>query len=127
MSDEKNPFDTFSSETLRRAEQMCSGLEVGLSLDRRGRSVLFRGAVADLDKRAGNEVAVTVAEVDHDPGFTLISESPFEACKNALLVFRRPPNQDVRYLGSHKASAPGSRGEADQNRHVAKFVIEKQL
>lgn len=127
MADEKNPFDTFSDDTLRRAEEMCSGLGIGLSLERRGRSILFRGAIADLDNRTSDHVPVTVAEVDHDPGFTLILDHPIEACARALLVFRRPPAQDVRYLGHHKASSPGQRGEADQGQHIVHFAIERQL
>ena len=127
MADEKDPFETFSGETLRRAEEMCSGLGLGLSLERRGQSVLYRGALADLDDRAGDHIPVTVAEVGHDPGFTLILEHPIEACVKALLVFRRPPAQDVRYLGHHPASRPGKRGEADQGRHIVHFTIEKQL
>lgn len=127
MADEKDPFDTLSGDTLRKAEEMCSGLGLGLSLERRGQSILYRGAVADLDDRASDDTPVTVAEVGHDPGFTLIVDHPMEACARALLVFRRPPTQDVRYLGHHQASRPGNRGEEDQGRHIVHFNIERQL
>lgn len=127
MSDKKDPFETLSDDTLRRAEELCAGLGVGLSLERRGRAVLHRGAITDLDDPVAGHVAVTVAEVDHDPGFTLISEQPLPGCSRALLVFRRPPMQDMRYLGHHKDSEPGKRGEADQGKHIIHFTIDQQM
>jgi hypothetical protein len=126
MADEKDPFETFSSETMKRAEEMCSGLSIGLSLERRGRAVLYRGAIADLDDHNSLHVPVTVAEIEHDPGFTLILEEKLAPCNRALLVFRRPPSQDVKYIGHHKGSEPGKRGEEDQGKHVVRFVIDQQ-
>lgn len=127
MVEKKDPFDTLSSETLRRAEELCSGLSVGLSLERRGRAVLYRGAISNLDDPRGESIPVTVAEVDHDPGFTLIADRPLEACRRAVLVFRRPPMQDMRFAGYHKASEPGKRGEQDHGRHIVHFNIDRNL
>lgn len=127
MSDKKDPFETLTSETLRRAEEMCAGLGSGLSLERRGRALLHRGAITDLDNPSAGHVAVTVAEVEHDPGFTLIADQPLTSCRRALLVFRRPPSQDMRYLGYHKDSEPGKRGEADQGRHIVHFNIDQPV
>ena len=49
MAKEDDPFDTFSSETMKRAEEMCAGLSLNMSLERRGHSKLYHGAVTDLD------------------------------------------------------------------------------
>jgi hypothetical protein len=123
MIGKKDPFDTLTSDTLRRAEEMCAGLTSSLSLDRRGRSRFFNGAVADLDEPRGDNIAVTVAATDNQPWFTLISDQPLKACKNALLVFRSPPAEDMKYLGSYKDSKPGNRGEQDAGRYVVQFNI----
>lgn len=127
MSDKNDPFERFSSDTLRRADELCSGLEVGLSLDRRGRAMLYPGAVTDLEDQNAGHVSVTVAEVDHDPGFTLIADAPLLACRRALLVFRRPPGEDARYIGHFGVSKPGNRSESDRDKHVVQFTIDQSV
>ncbi|AKS42422.1 hypothetical protein WM2015_2057 [Wenzhouxiangella marina] len=127
MADDTDPFETFSSETLRRAEEMCAGLSLNLSLDRRGQSKIFNGAVSDLDDPAGRHVSVTVAEVGDRPWFTLISDRPLAASRNALLVFRVPPGQDRKFIGRHAASEPGKRGSDDAKRQVVRFEIIRDV
>ncbi len=123
MANKDDPFDTFSSETLKRAEEMCAGLSLNMTLDRRGHSKHYSGAVTDLEDPHKRNISVMVAEVDNQPYFTLISDKPLNACRHALLVFRIPPNQDMKYVGKHGDSEPGKRGEEDQHRHVVRFDI----
>ena len=123
MSQGKDKFDTLSEETMRRAEELCSGLSLSLSLDRRGQAHLYDGAVTDLDQPRGRNISVVVAENGDKPWFTLISDEPLEACRHALLVFRKPPGQDLKYVGRYKTSSPGKRGEQDRDRFVTTFDI----
>ncbi len=121
--DDKDPFETFSSHTLKRAEEMCAGLSSGLSLDRRGRSTFYQGAITDLDDTRRRTIPVTVVETDVRPWLTLISDLAVSSCKNALLVYRTPPSKDMKYVGRHKAAEPGKRGDDDRSRFVTRFEI----
>ncbi len=123
MSQGKDPFDTLTSDTLRRAEEMCSGLSLNLSLDRRGKATLHNGVVTDLDQPRGRNIPVVVAEDGDKPWFTLVAEEPLLACSNALLVFRKPPNEIMKYVGRFKNASPGKRGEQDRDRFVTTFDI----
>lgn len=123
MNDRKDPFETLSDATMRRAEEMCSGLSMNLSLDRRGQALLYNGAVTDLDQPDGLNIPVVVAEDGDKPWFVLVAQEPLAACSNALLVFRKPPNQDMKYIGRFKNASPGKRGERDRNRFVTTFDI----
>lgn len=127
MAKEDDPFDTFSSETMKRAEEMCAGLSLNMTLERRGHSKLYHGAVTDLDDPKKRNISVTVAEVDNQPYFTLVSDRPLTACRNALLVYRVPPSQDMKYVGKHGDSEPGKRGEEDQSRQVVRFNILRDV
>jgi len=123
MTGNDDPFDAFSKETLRRAEEMCSKLSLDLSIDRRGRSRLYNGAVSDLDDPKGKHLSLTVAALDNQPWFTLISDHPLQPCRHALLVFRRSPTQDEKFVGRLSESEPGKRGGEDANRFVTRFDI----
>ncbi|MFU8830538.1 MAG: hypothetical protein ACNA7J_00155 [Wenzhouxiangella sp.] len=121
--DDKDPFETFSSHTLKRAEEMCSGLSSGLSLDRRGQSSFYQGAITDLDDTRRRTIPVTVVETEGRSWFTLIMGEALSSCKNALLVYRTPPSKDMKYVGRHEAAEPGKRGEDDRGRFVTRFEI----
>jgi hypothetical protein len=123
MAGNDDPFDTFSKETLRRADEMCAKLSLDLRIDRRGRSRLYNGAVSDLDDPKGKHQSLTVAAVGDQPWFTLISDSPLQPCRHALLVFRKSPTDDVKYVGRLSESEPGKRGGEDANRFVTRFDI----
>ncbi len=123
MTRDKDPFDILGDSTLQRAEELCSGLGTNLSLDRRGKARFFRGALTDLDDPHKKDIPVTVAEIEHVPWFTLISDQTLPASNNALLVFRMPPSKDMKYIGKHAEFEPGKRGEQDQGRFVVRFNI----
>lgn len=123
MSGNDDPFDTFSEQTLRRAEEMCEGLEMGLSLDRRGQARHYRGFLTDLSDLEEHNIEVDVAEVSDQPWVTVVTDRPLDACDKALLVFRMPPAEDMKYFGRHTAARPGKRGEPDRGRYVLTFEI----
>lgn len=129
MTQDKDPFNTLEDETLRRAEEMCANLGSGLSLDRRGQAMLYDGSVADLDDpiRRVNPVLVTVAETADQPWLTLVSDFPLKATRNALLVYKVPPGQHLKYTGEHGDSQPGKRGPADEGRFVVRFNIVRDV
>ncbi|MGY6589042.1 MAG: hypothetical protein ACXIUB_12235 [Wenzhouxiangella sp.] len=129
MNESKDPFEWLGSETLNKAEALCGELDSRLSIDRRTRARYFPGSIVDQDAdgKPQRPVAVTVAETTSQPWVTLITEQPLSACRNAVLSYKVPPGNTVRYEGRHKASEPGKRGEADQGKHVVRFDILKNL
>lgn len=129
MNESKDPFEWLGTETLGKAEALCGELDSRLTLDRRTKATYFPGSMVDQDAegRPQQAVAVTVAETTIQPWVTLISNQPLPACRNAILSYRVPPGQTLRYQGNHKASEPGKRGEADQGKHVVRFNIVRNL
>lgn len=123
MAQDKDPFNTFSEETLRRAEEMCSELSLDLQIERRGTSRLFNGAISDLDDPQGRVQSLTVAEVDGHHWLTLISDKPLNTQRHALLVFRKSVAEDMKFVGKLGESEPGKRGGDDANRFVTRFDI----
>lgn len=123
MPHDKDPFDTLTDATLKRAEELCAGLGTSLSIDRRGKARFFRGALTDLDDPLKKDIPVTVAEIEDVPWFTLISDQSLPACNNALLVFRVPPAENMKYIGKHGEFRPGKRGDQDRGRYVVRFNI----
>ena len=129
MNESKDPYEWLGAETLNKAEALVGELDSRLSVDRRTRARYFPGAIvdADADTRTRRVVAVTVAETTSQPWMTLISDQPLPACRNAILAYKVPPGDTLRYLGRHKASEPGRRGESDEGKHVVRFDIVKNV
>jgi len=121
MADSKDPFDTFTEETLRRAEEMCSKLSLDLTIDRRGRSTLYSGVMSYLNDPAWEHQAITVAEFDENPWLTLISRRPLDAGRRALLVYRKSLAEDVKLVGKLSESEHGRRHEEDTDRYITRF------
>lgn len=113
MSRDKELFETITSETHRRAEEMCSSLSTNLGLERRGQTTYYQGAVSDMGAGNSRFVKVTVAESGKNKDLTVISETPLNETNKALLVYRLAPGQDLKYLGRHKDSRPGTRQDDD--------------
>ena len=110
MAKDKDPFDTFSSETLKRADEMCAGLSSSLGLDRRGEAQMYDGAVTDLEEHNAEAHRVVVAE--HG---AVITRRPLAEVNRALLVYRRGPTEDARMIGRLEASREGRREEDRQS------------
>lgn len=119
MADDKDPFDTFSSETMKRAEEMCAGLSSSLGLDRRGEASMFDGAVTNLEEHNAQARRIVVAEHGADT-LVVISQRPLEACRRALLVYRRGPAEDAKLIGELEASREGQR-EEDRRSTAAEY------
>ena len=126
MANDKDPYTSFNDDTLRRAEEMCKELGSGLSLDRRGQSQVFQGALTDIDDSGERRLAVLVVEQSDQPWVMMIADQPLERCRNALLVFRTGPGQDMKFLGRHDASRPGQRS-GDEGKHVCRFEILRDV
>jgi len=130
MRDEDDSIYEFvSDDTIKRAEEMCSSLGSNIGLERRGQTTYYQGAVSDMQSAGGKFHKVTVA----DPGkssdqFTLISDEALPSSKNALLVFRAGPGEDLKYLGRHADTRPGQRQDDDEaGRHITTYTILKDV
>lgn len=111
MSNDRDPFEVFSEDTLKRAEEMCAGFSDSLSLDRRGQTTFYEGAVSDLSGPVSNAVPVTVADSGKSASLTLISRKALNKCREALLVYRIPPGRDAKLIGNHVETRHGRRAE----------------
>ncbi len=123
MTESKDPFNTFTDETLRRAEEMCSKLSLDFTIDRRGHSTLYTGAMSYLSDPVWEHQTVTVAESDDNPWLTLISDKPLNAERRVLLVFRKSKAEDVKVIGKLSESEPGRRKPEDDARYITRFDV----
>jgi hypothetical protein len=124
MSRDKELFEALTSDTVKRAEEMCASLSTTLGLERRGQTTYYQGAISDMSASASRFTKVTVAESGRARNLTVISEKPLSESRKALLVFRTGPGQDMKYLGVHKDSRAGNRqDDEDKNLFFAQFDI----
>ena len=130
MRDEDDSIYEFvSDDTIKRAEEMCSSLSSTIGLERRGQTTYYQGAISDMEGSGGRFSKVTVADSGKSSDqFTLISEQPLPSSKNALLVFRAGPGQDLKYLGRHAETRRGQRQEDDEaERHITTYTILRDV
>lgn len=125
---DKELFETITSDTVRRAEEMCASLSTKLGLERRGQTTYYEGAISDMEASKVRFTKVTVAETGRNRALTVISEQPLPENRKALLVYRMAPGRDMKYLGRHKASRPGNRQEdREKNRFFTQFDIVQDV
>ena len=112
-------------ETLQRAEAMCSGLSLSLSIERRGQTLLQEGMLDDLsmDRRP---TRVTVAEVPGEPQLTLISSEALGSAEHAMLIVNSAVGQQSRLIGRHSSSRPGRRATDGPDTQVTAFSVERE-
>lgn len=113
MTRDKELFEAVSTDTLKRAEEMCASLSTNLGLERRGQTTYYQGAISDMDAGKARFTKVTVAETGRNRVLTVISDEPLAETKKALLVYRAAPGRDMKYVGRHEASRPGTRQDDD--------------
>lgn len=126
MPEDKDPYETFTSETMKRAEEMCAGLSVGLSLDRRGEATMYDGAITDLHVHHAEPKRVMVAEHGSGETVVVVSHRELAECDRALLVYRRGPTEDCKLIGRLEESRDGQREEdrrASPREYFARFHI----
>jgi hypothetical protein len=123
MTESKDPFNIFTDETLRRAEELCEKLSLEFTVDRRGRSTLYSGVMSYLSGPVWEHHPVTVAVYDENPWFTLISDRPLDAGSRVLLVFRKAVDDDVKLIGKLSESEHGRRHPEDAERYITRFDI----
>lgn len=126
---EDDIYEFVATDTIKRAEEMCSSLSSTLGLERRGQTTFYQGALSDMNQGNSRFIKVTVA--DSDPSsdqLTLIAEEPLPSSSNALLVYRAGPGDDLKYLGRHKESRPGERQEDEEHPpHITSYTILRDV
>lgn len=127
MSRDKEIFETITSDTLRRAEEMCSSLSTSLGLERRGQTTYYPGAISDMNQSGSRFIKVTVAESNQNNTLTVVSDEPLPASNNALLVYRLAPAQDMKYMGRYRDSRRGVRREDTDEQHFTIFEIVQDV
>lgn len=122
-------YEFVSSDTIKRAEEMCSSLSSNIGLERRGQTTYYQGAISDMNGTGSRFSKVTVADSGKSADqLTLISEKPLPSTSNALLVFRAGPGDDMKYLGRHADTRPGQRQDDEEaNRHIAIYTILRDV
>lgn len=126
MADDKDPYETFTSETMKRAEEMCAGLSSNLGLDRRGEAEMYDGAVTDLHAHHAEAKRIMVAEHGGGDVVVVVSYRPLPECDRALLVYRRGPTEDAKLIGRLETFREGQREEdrrANPKEYFARFHI----
>lgn len=114
-------------DTLKRAEEMCSGLSLSLSIEKRGQTRLYRGMLDDLNVMDRRPCQVTVAETPDHSHLTLICPEILGESSHALLVFRSAEGRSRKLLGRHRSSRPGLRSDDEPDTHVAEFAVERTI
>lgn len=122
-------YEYVSSDTIKRAEEMCSSLSSTIGLERRGQTTYYQGAVSDMNATSSRFTKVTVADSGKSADqLTLVSEKPLPSSSNALLVFRAGPGDDMKYLGKHADTRPGQRQDDDEaQRHIVTYTILRDV
>lgn len=114
-------------DTLKRAEEMCSGLSLSLSIEKRGQTRLYQGMLDDLNVMDRRPCRVTVAETPDQPHLMLICSESLASSSHALLVFRSADGRSRKLLGRHRSSRPGRRVDDEPNMQVAEFSVERTI
>ena len=114
-------------DTLKRAEEMCSGLSLSLSIEKRGQTRLYQGMLDDLNVIDRRPRQVTVAETPDHPHLTLICPEVLGESSHALLVFRSEDGRSRKLLGKHRSSRPGLRADDEPGTQVAEFAVDRSI
>lgn len=123
VTEKNDPYNLFSDETLRRADEMCANLGLEIQVDRRGRSTLYSGALSYLNDPIWDHQDITVAEYEENPWLTLISKRPLDAGRRVLLVYRRSLAEDVKLIGKLSDSEHGRRRGEEADYFITRFDV----
>ncbi len=118
-----------NSDTVKRAEELCASMSSTLDLDRRGQVVRCDGALSDLSQPGNRFIRVKVVDKSGDGDeLTLISDTPLPATSNALLVYRRGLERELKYLGRHGETRLGKRQEDESEaRYITTYTILRDV
>jgi len=122
-------YEFFNDEALKRADELVSSLSSHLGLERRGQTTFYQGAISDMGQAANRFVKVTVADSGKtEDRLVIISEQPLAATRQALLVYRAGPGDDLKYMGILHDSRQGQRQEDEEApRHFADYTIVRDV
>lgn len=116
-----------SEETLARAEEMCSGLSLSVSIEKRGDSTIHPGMLDDLNAVDQRARPVQVVSTPDQAWLTLISQQPLGECSHALLVYRSNDGSSSKLLGRHAASRPGTRQGDPPELFLTPFTTAREI
>lgn len=114
-------------DTLKRAEEMCRGLSLSLSIEKRGQTRFYPGVLDDLNVMNRRPCQVTVAETPNQPHLTLLCTEALGESSHALLVFRADGGRSRKLLGKHHSSRPGLRADDEPGVQVTEFVVDRAI
>ena len=116
-----------SEEALAKAEEMCSGLSLSVSIEKRGQSLVVPGMLDDLQAMDQRAQPVQVVLTPDQPWPTVLTHQPLAESTNALLVYRREDGSAHKILGRHPASRSGIREEDPEDLFITQITIENEL
>lgn len=127
INKDRSPGVPMDEDTLKRAEEMCSGLSLSVSVERRQQTGSCEGMLDDLNELDRRPRKVTVVGRADQPALTLICSEAMGACCHALLVVRPMHGRSRKLLGRHGSSLPGRRVDDGPQTHWVEFAVERVL
>ncbi|NDY96704.1 hypothetical protein [Wenzhouxiangella limi] len=116
-----------SEETLARAEEMCSGLSLSVTIEKRGQSLVVPAMLDDLQSMDQQAESVEVVLTPDHPWPTVLTRHPLPDRAQVLLVYRRPDGGTHKVLGRLEASRPGLRDEDPADLFVTTLNVEREI
>lgn len=116
-----------SEETLARAEQMCSGLSLSVSIEKRGAGTIHPAMLDDLNAMGQRARPVRVVHTPDQAWLTIVSQQPLSDCSQALLVYRSADGASCKLLGRHASSRPGTREGDPPELFVTPFTVVREI
>ena len=127
INKDRSPGVPMDEDTLKRAEQMCSGLSLSVSVERRQQTAACEGMLDDLNELGRRPRKVTVAGGLDQPSLTLICSEAMGACCHAVLVVSPARGRSRKLLGRHGSSLPGRRADDGPQTHWVVFTVERMI
>lgn len=116
-----------SEETLARAEEMCSGLSLSVTIEKRGQSLVVPAMLDDLQAMDQQAESVEVVLTPDHPWPTVLTRHSLPDRAQVLLVYRRPDGGTHKVLGRLEASRPGQREEDPADLFVTSLKVEREI
>lgn len=114
-------------ETLKRAEEMCSGLSLEVSIEKRGNLKSYSGTLDDLNSMGQSAHPAVVIEVPDEHWLTLVIRARLPECSHALLVYRLLDGSSRKLVGRHEAARSGLRNEDAEGVFFCRFFPDLKL
>ncbi|MFP4207201.1 MAG: hypothetical protein ACLFSC_00985 [Wenzhouxiangella sp.] len=116
-----------SAEALARAEEMCSGLSLSVTIEKRGQSLVVPGMLDDLQAMDQRARPVEVVLTPDQPWPTVLTPFALAETSQALLVYRRPDGSGCKVFGRLEASRAGQREDDPPELFVTRVRVDREL